>query len=211
MLIHRDVRQNSLDWLELRLGIPTASEIHKLITPKWKIAESQTRDSYMDKLIAEIISGESQDDFFTADTQRGHEDEETARDIYAQHCKEPIEQVAFITEDYDFGRIGFSPDGLVGETGLFEAKSRKGYFQVRLIRTGEIDHAHDVQMQTGLMVSAREYCDYFSYHRSVPHKTIRVTPDYEKQNIIKEAVASLYKDMNEALKQMGITNGLQKD
>jgi hypothetical protein len=51
--------QGSMDWYRLRMGIPTASQFHKIVTPGGKLSEQ--RHAYMYRLIAERLLMESMD------------------------------------------------------------------------------------------------------------------------------------------------------
>src|SRR3546814_1507000 len=60
------------------------------------------------------------------------DDEIIARDEYTKHHA-PVEQTGFITNDKWGFTIGYSPDGLVGDDGLIECKSRRQKYQVQTI------------------------------------------------------------------------------
>ena len=78
----------------------------------------------------------------------------------------------------DWGtKIGYSPDGLVGDDGLIEVKSRKQRYQLETILTGEVPSMHMAQIQCGLLVSGRDWLDYISYRDGMPLWTKRVLPD----------------------------------
>ena len=79
--------------------------------------------------------------------------------------------------------LGYSPDALVGDDGLMEAKSRRQRFQVQTI-IGGVPDEHVLQLQTGLLVTGRKWIDYVSYCGGMPMATIRVQPDAEIQEAI---------------------------
>ena len=58
-IYHYDIDQGSESWFRLRMGIPTASEFKKIITPKTMKLSSQAHDYAILKL-AEIMTGEYQ-------------------------------------------------------------------------------------------------------------------------------------------------------
>ena len=54
-MIVLDHDQGSTEWIEARLGIPTASGFHRIITPTGKLSAS--RDAYEGELLAEWALG----------------------------------------------------------------------------------------------------------------------------------------------------------
>src|SRR5437879_13785053 len=101
--------QNSEEWLRARAGIPTASQFATVLAK----GEGKTRRTYMLKLAGEIITGEPMENFTNEHTERGHEQEPEARDLYAFQTGEGLYRVAFIRD----GRKGASPDCLIGDDG----------------------------------------------------------------------------------------------
>jgi hypothetical protein len=55
-----------------------------------------------------------------------------ARDLYSKHYA-PVEQCGFVTNNKWGFTLGCSPDGLVGDDGMIEVKSRCQRFQVETI------------------------------------------------------------------------------
>jgi hypothetical protein len=100
------------------------------------------------------------------DQLRGYEDEAEVRRIYAERFA-PVHEVGFITNDRWGFTLGYSPDGLVGEHGQIEAKSRRQKYQIQTIIENVVDATIPVdfliQVQTGLLVSERQWCDFVSY------------------------------------------------
>ena len=75
--VYLDVEQGTRAWHEARLGIPTASNFKRLITPAGKISKST--GPYMAELLAEHFSGEPFADFENEWTEHGKMYEEEAR------------------------------------------------------------------------------------------------------------------------------------
>src|SRR3990172_12140840 len=72
MILH-DVVQGTPEWLRARIGIPTASNFDEILTPA-KGDYSASAAMYENQIVAEIFSGESQEDFGgTTWTERGKE------------------------------------------------------------------------------------------------------------------------------------------
>lgn len=191
--IHRDLKQGTPEWLQARLGILTASEMSNVLSPA-KLDFSKSSNALACKLAAEIISGMPSPHFETIAMQRGKMDEVHARKMYAEHYA-PVEEVGFITRDFGDFKLGFSPDGLVGEDGFIECKSRDPKFQVETIIADEMPREYYLQVQTGLLVSGRKWCDFVSYSEGMHLYVKRILPDDGVQQKILEASSMFYKTM----------------
>lgn len=183
---HPDVDQGSEEWLEMRRGIITASEMKLVLTPTLKVANNDKTRAHVYELAAQRISGYVEPTYIGDDMLRGWEDEERARDLYSE-TYEPVTQCGFITNDDHGFTIGYSPDGLVGDTGLWECKSRRQKYQVQTIVENEPPTEYVLQLQTGLLVTGRDWIDFTSYSGGLPMCTIRVYPDAAIQAAILEA------------------------
>ena len=129
---------------------------------------------------------------------RGQEDEVEARILYAQHFA-PVQDVGFITNDKWGFTLGYSPDGLVGDDGLIECKSRCQKYQIETLVTQAVPDIYMAQLQTGLLVSERAWIDFVSYCGGMPMVTIRVYPDAKIQTAIIEAASAFESRLNEKL------------
>ncbi len=190
---HKELIQGSDEWLEARRGILTASEMKLIITPSnLKPANNKDERAHLYELLAQRITGYAEPQYISDDMLRGMTDEIEARELYAKNYA-PVDTIGFITNDRWGFKIGFSPDGVVGEDGLIECKSRRQKFQIECILKGEMPDDYLIQVQTGLLVSEREWCDFISYSAGLPMITIRVFPDGEIQHCILEA-AKIFED-----------------
>lgn len=187
--IHRDLAQGTDEWLSARRGLITASEMSLLLTPTLKTADNDKVRAHVWEILAQRITGHIEPRYINDDMMRGIESEPIARDIYASEVafEYEIEEVGFITND-EFGyTIGYSPDALVGEPGLWECKAPRQKTQIETIVSGEVPAVHILQVQTGLMVSKRNWIDFSSYHGGMYMPTYRVYPDDKLHDAIKEA------------------------
>ena len=182
-----DIEQGTDEWLELRRGILTASTIGKLITPGLQVATNQTSRALTLTLAAERLSGHIDPAFVTDDMLRGQMEEPLARQLYSEFTGSDVSELGFMTEDKWGPVIGYSPDGLVGDDGLIEIKSRRQHIQLRTILDGEVPSENRAQIQCGLLVSGRKWCDYVSYCGGLPLFIKRVYPDNAWQHAVIEA------------------------
>lgn len=184
-----DLIQGTDEWHDQRRGIVTASVVGKLLTSTRKVASNDTSRAVVATLVAERITGWTDPVYVSDDMLRGTNDEPFAVEVYAEHFA-PVTATGFMVRD-DWGfEIGYSPDGLVGDDGLIEVKSRRAKKQLQTILDDEVPAENMAQMQCGLLVSGREWIDYVSYCGGMPLYVKRVEPDPEWFDAIVAAVTS---------------------
>jgi putative phage-type endonuclease len=166
-IYHHHIEQGSDEWHALRRGIITSSSIDRLLTAGGKPANNDTSRAQLLQLLAERITGESEPSFYSDDMARGHLLEPLARDIYAEH-RAPVQECGFVTADFDGTVIGYSPDGLVGDDGLIEIKSPRQKNHLRSLLSDEVPSEYVWQVQTGLAVTGRAWCDFITYAPGLP-------------------------------------------
>lgn len=153
-----------------------------------------------EKLVAERITGHTEQGPTSEAMWRGIMDEPLARDFYAEHHA-PVTQVGFMVEDRWGFRIGYSPDGLVGTDGLIEVKSRNQRAQLRTVLDGTVPIEHMAQLQTGLLVSGRQWIDYVSWSGGMKFWVKRVYPQKVWFDAIVAAVAKFEQSAPELMRQ----------
>lgn len=199
--IYKDLIQGSDEWLAARCGLLTASEVKLILTPTLKNAKNDKQRAHVFEIAAQRITGFTEPAYINDDMLRGHHDEVLARRKYEEERIEIVENVGFITSD-DLGfLIGYSPDGLIGEDGLVEIKSRRQKLQIETILNNAVPEEHWLQVQTGLMVTGRKWIDYISYCAGLPMCVIRVYPDDETIAAIKEAAIAFEDSVSEMVKK----------
>ncbi|WP_194943763.1 lambda exonuclease family protein [Glutamicibacter halophytocola] len=160
-----------------------------------------TAKSLMRTLIAERITGRVEPIPMNRAMERGVLDEPYARMAYEKEEGVKVDQVGFITEDKHGFVLGYSPDGLVGDDGLIEIKSRDQKTQLLTILTDEVPAANMAQLQTGLLVKGAKWIDYVSYCGGMPLYVKRVYPDPKWFAVIIEAVSAFEKHATETISQ----------
>jgi YqaJ-like viral recombinase domain len=195
MIIHNH-EQGSGDWYRARMGIPTASNFNKIVTPTGKL--SLSANEYIYSMIAELVLNEPQESLqgiYYMD--RGRELEDDARRLYCFENEElKVEQVGFITTDD--GEIGCSPDSLVGDDGLLEIKCPAPTTHVSYWFE-KFDDIYKPQVQGQLMVTGRNWCDWFSYHPKMPSVPVRIFRDEKYIALLQDALGGFVKRKKELL------------
>ena len=178
-----EMEQGTQEWLEARLGCPSGSGFSKLITASG--TPSSSAESYINDLIAELITGESTAFHVTEWMQRGTELEPFARMNYELETDREVTEVGFCM--HDILRCGVSPDGLVGDGGI-EIKCPKPSTHVKYLRNGKLPSEYKAQVMGCLWITGREWWDFMSYHPQMPNLLIRVHRDEEYINQLERLV-----------------------
>jgi len=190
---HPELVQGEEAWHAARCGLLTASEMKLIITPTLKAASNDKERVHLYELLAQRITKHVEPRYVSDDMLRGQEDEIYALEAYGK-AYSPFERVGFVTNDKWGFTIGYSPDGLIGDNGQVECKSRSQKYQVQTICDyvpSELAHPDfAIQVQTGLLVTERDWCDLVSYSGGLPMATVRVFPDEKVQTAIVDAAAA---------------------
>lgn len=175
-------------------------------------AWSDDRDlAHLYELLAQRVTQYVEPHYISDDMLRGHDDEVEAVNLYSKHHA-PVTRCGFISNDKWGFTIGYSPDGLVGDEGLLECKSRRQKFQVQTIVEWASDGLAPVdylmQCQTGMLVAERTWCDLISYSGGLPMQPMRIHADAVVQDAIVEAATKFETRLAEklAVYERAITN-----
>jgi hypothetical protein len=171
--------QHSPEWYGARLGLPTASEFGKLITPK-RGDLSASADDYIDELIDELVRPDAERGWGgNRHTDRGNELEPDARAWYELQADEEVNRVGLILSDDR--RAGCSPDSLVGAIkaplGGLEIKCPDGPTHVGYLRRGTLPDKYKPQVHGSLVITGLPWWDFLSYCPGYRRLLVRVYPD----------------------------------
>jgi hypothetical protein len=196
---HYDLIQTTDEWHAARCGVLTASEMKNIITPaKLQYANNDKEKAHLYEIAAQRITKFVEPHYISDDMMRGKDDELDAKNYYEERYSKVLD-CGFITNDqWDF-LLGYSPDGLVGEDGLIEIKSRRQKGHVETILAGAMPADYLIQVQTGLLVSERKWCDFISFCGGLPMLTIRIFPDLTVQSAIIAAATTFHLKLNSML------------
>jgi hypothetical protein len=157
--------------------------------PVLEVARNDYSRSLTGQLVAERITGFTDPVYVSEDMMRGTQDEPIAIDVYSRNYA-PVRTLGFMTEDKWGWKLGYSPDGLVGDDGLVEVKSRRAKKQILTIIRDKVPAENVAQIQCGLLVSGRQWCDYISFSGGLPLYVKRVYPDPQWFEAIVAAVSA---------------------
>jgi len=101
-------------------------------------------------------------EFSSMSTAHGIENEPRARALYEIETGYTVRMPGFLTLPGD-ERIGATVDGLVDPDGMIEIKCPVVEARHHLARQGVHDEAYYWQMQHGMWVTGRQWCDFVSF------------------------------------------------
>lgn len=171
-MITLDCIQGSAEWHFARLGLPTASQFHRILIPKTRKI-SASSEKYMHELLAEWIIGMPTGASANAFMQRGTQMEAEAVSFYEFTRDVKVQRVGFVTRDDKL--VGASPDGLLGADGGLEIKCPSAVTHVANMLDMTDDHW--AQAQGGMYVTDRKWWDVLSYNPEMPSVVLRYQRD----------------------------------
>lgn len=206
MKVMTDFPQGSDRWREVHLGIPTASEFKKIITPA-KGELSASHREFAARLVGERITGGFDDvkELFDIHIIRGIEHEPRALAAYQYKTGAYARSVGFVTNDE--GTAGCSPDGLVYQNegdalenpiGGLEFKCPTFTKFLMWQDEGVLPLEHKCQVHGSLAVTGLPWWDFVAFHAQCPDRPfiVRVTPDKFTESV-KDALAKFLKITDE--------------
>jgi hypothetical protein len=189
-MIEIPCRQGSPEWFAARVGIPSASNFHRIISPKTgkPLAGAVT---YRNELLAEWMLGASLDSGGTNWTDRGLALEDSAVKFYELQRELDTSEIGFIM--HDTLPVGCSPDRLVGEDGGLEIKCPSPGIHVGYL-LGMADQ-YKAQVQGALWITGRQWWDLMSYNPELPPALVRVQRDVEFITKLDAAITDFIADI----------------
>jgi hypothetical protein len=184
--IERPVVQNSSWWETARAGIPTASDFHNLITPKFKPREGDMAESYFYMKLSERWTGTPTPGKKTMEMDFGNILEEKAKPHYTFMFDEEIMACGLATTDD--GKIGCSPDGLIGDDGGIEIKCPEAKTHTKYLMLGKLPDDYVLQVYGSMFVTGRKWWKFMSYRKNFPAYVTTIERDEKINAIISEVL-----------------------
>jgi putative phage-type endonuclease len=197
-----EIEQRSEEWYGLRRGIPTASRFDAIMAA----GEGASRETYMDMLIGEEITGRLGYSYRNEDMDRGTQLEPEAREAYGRSRFCTLATIGFARRRLPSGRyVGASPDALVDQDGVLEIKTRRDDLMVKLLRRGQtyVPNEYRPQCQGTLWVTGRQWCDLVIYcHESLPLAVFRLMRDEAYIKRLSDAVEVFDYDLHQEISKI---------
>lgn len=166
MWVYIDVAQGSDDWHKHRCGSLGASQVHDVLA-KTKSGYTAARANTKARMVAERLTGLTQETFKSSAMQWGNDTEPQARSAYEFITGKRVQVVGMFKLANLVGSHA-SPDGLVDNDGLIEIKCPNTATHIETLKTEKIDPKYVTQMQWQMALTDREWCDFVSYDPRMP-------------------------------------------
>ena len=200
MEIYTDIDQQSPEWFTLRIGSIGGSSISKAVSG----GQGKMKTQLLYDLVGEILSGEKKSGYANHEMQEGIKYEPEARRLYEFLNDVEVRQVALVKMSE---HKHCSPDGLLDPDGMIEIKTLIPSRFVEFKATGGIETAYRKQMQWGMWICERQWCDYACYSPYVARKVdplhvIRVERDDKEIKVLDEGANAFIEEMKNLLLQI---------
>lgn len=199
MKIH-DCAQGELEWLKLRVGKVTASELDNLLSPTFEIRKGEMPKTYLYTKTAEAWRGQPLPGFSSHATEQGQMLEDEARKWFAFSTEHQVKNVGFV--ETDNGHFGCSPDALLDEDGGLELKCPEPTNHVRYLLDGTLPKDYACQVHGSMFATGRPWWKFVSYRRGFPAFVLRVERDEAICAKIAEVVAQFAGQLSDALAKL---------
>jgi len=196
-----ECKQGSEYWAKCRCGSIGGSSIATAIAG----GKGKTRKTLMYRMVAEILTGTKFDSYSNADMERGVELEPDGRALYELIADNAVDQVGLVrTTPHKHS----SPDGLVDSYGMIEIKCPRPSTHVETIDRMKVPPQYVKQIQWGLSICEREWCDFVSFCPEIVDRPILIVSAQRDEKLIKELHEGADKFITEMLKIVNKVKGV---
>lgn len=187
MSVHLKCLQGSPEWRLCRMGLPTASEFHRLVTPKKLEISKSGIASMAAEIIAERALMQPLEIDLAGFAERGDLLEQEAVPWYKFQRDVEVDRDGFYF-DPDL-MAGASPDGITPTSGL-EIKSLAPAKHLRYL-LGDAPADYMAQVQGCMWICGRGTWDLLFYHPTLPSKILTIERDEEYISTLQTALDGL--------------------
>jgi len=171
--------QLSEEWFKARIGSIGGSSISSVVAG----GQGKTRKSLLYRLAGEILSGQKHEGYKNEHMERGIDQESDARKMYELITGSEVETVGLVKlSDHKH----YSPDGSVKDDGIIEIKCTIPSVHIETIMADRIPPEYVKQIQWGLFICERKWCDFISYSPLVIDRPIWIKRMERDEKAIQE-------------------------
>ena len=205
----RNIDQQSPEWFDLRSGVISASRAKDLIANYGKKDAGKMFETYLNQLVAELVSTERLNQISTAATKWGNDTEPKALSDYGFIYDAEVVKIPFVFADKSL-RYGFSPDAYDATNNiLLEVKCPfNSENHIATIRSNAIKPEYISQMQFQMYCAQAEILRYVSYDPRIPAKslhTIDIKADHDMWEKFEKRKELMINSIDESLADFGMT------
>ena len=198
-------QQRTKEWENLHIGVPTAANFHKILTPK-RMQKSEQWPKYKYRLIAELLMNEYlPEKAITGESgywlNRGIDMEKPAAQAFERKHGMMIDRIGFVWNGPN-KKIGCSPDGLIagsGERVAIEIKSPAPWTQTEYLlaeKEEDVWQRYRCQVQGQMIIGQFEGIHFWSYHPRMPPKHVFTEPDLPFIKILRQMLADFVGELD---------------
>ena len=191
--------QRTQQWFTARIGIPTASRLGDFLKHDGTASRGQTRQSYINKLVAERLLGYVEPEIkMSVAMERGVELEPRARDWYSFEYGKEVKQVGLVTEPKR--RWACSPDGLISEHGV-EIKCPLHKEMIAVLRSEYLPAKYYLQPQFSMWVCGLPRWDvvFYTPEDEIPNRVFVLKADADLQITFAKELPALCAEIESAV------------
>ena len=195
--------QGSQAWHDARRAVISSTRVGRAI------GSPAVRETLLNELIAEEITGETKDFRGNDSMVRGTQAEIYAVRRYQAETGSLVQQVGFCISE-EFSWLGWSPDGLVsgrtyGDEGAVEIKSPNSDTFVKYVRSGKVPKEYEGQVKAAFLVKPDlDWLDFVVFDPRVKREAMRLSTKrvYRKDLDLAEARTKLLSFREQWLKEL---------
>ena len=192
-MIINPAQPNSLEWLQARCGVVTASEFDNIVTGDFKARTGEMPKSYLARKFAEKWLGSPLAGFQSVDMDIGTILEGEVIPFYELETGQTVTRIGLLTNDE--GTIGCSPDGLLGEDSGIEIKCPRPETHVKYLLNGTLPKEYAPQVHGAMFVTGRPRWVFMSYCRRFPPFILTVERDEEIIQMLYDSIGDFVADV----------------
>ena len=202
-------------WKKQRLGRFTSSQFGKIkigTRGKNKGGLTDTAKTYMNEILAELMTGEPQDNFKSRALQWGIDHEPIAIKAYNKSKGVKVKKSKFrLIPGLNLG--GGTPDGLINDDGVLEVKCPYvSANHVKTVVTRQVPDIYKDQVLGHLLTTGRKWCDFVSFdprNKIKPLVVVRVERNEDDINDLLERLRLFDKELKAEMKRQGVKRNVR--
>lgn len=171
MKTYRNLQQGTKEWFEMKLGKITGTVLADILgTPK-------AREGCLAEILSERLTPEVDVEHMHENAMaRGTRLEPEALAAFEYVTGKQVERVGYCESD-DNPWIGYSPDGIIGDTEDVEIKCPEGKNYMKIVLSNEVPKEYKHQIIQGFVVNPRLQTRYFvAYNPDIVKYPIHIIP-----------------------------------
>ena len=161
-----ELQQGSPEWHAARCGSLGASSVHEALA-RTKSGWGASRANVLARLVAERLTGLSQDTYTNDAMRHGIATEPEARAAYQFERGVLVQKVGLRVHPAITGTHA-SPDGFIGNEGLLEIKCPNTATHLDTLLGDPIPSKYVIQCQWQMACTGRAWCDWVSFDNRLP-------------------------------------------